>query len=270
MKLSVSNIAWNAAEDEVVFDRLSGLGVGGVEVAPSRIWPDWQGATPQAARALATEFEGRGLVVPAFQAILFGRPELQVFGSPEVQQALVDHVSRVAELAAAFGAKVMVFGSPKNRDPGGLPADVAEGRAAELFHRVAERCAPFGVCLCLEPNPRVYACTFMTSYRDVLNMVERVNHPALGVHLDVACIQLEGDSVVEAVRAAAGRIRHFHVTEPNLGDFAAPSMPHREAGQALREARYDNWLSIEMRRSDAPLLAIETAVHCTRKHYDAV
>jgi sugar phosphate isomerase/epimerase len=108
----------------------------------------------------------------------------------------------------------------------------------------------------------------MTNWRDVVRMVEAVDHASVAIHLDVACIQLEGDDAADAVKACAGRIAHFHATEPNLGDFSDPQMPHGRVGAALREAQYDNWISIEMRRSEFPLASIEKAVNEVRGFYD--
>ncbi|MCA8889223.1 MAG: sugar phosphate isomerase/epimerase [Parvularculaceae bacterium] len=260
MKLSVSNIAWDEAENDAVLALLAGARVSGIEIAPTKLWPDWRGASRKAAEAAAHSLKSRGFDVPALQAILFGKPELSVFGDAPVRAALLDHIEFVAEIAAGFGAGVLVFGSPKNRDPGELPVREALARGAEFFRAAGERCAPYGVCLCLEPNPARYACRFMTSWRDVKDMATRVDHENVGIHLDAACIELEGDSAVDAVSACAGRIAHFHATEPDLGDFTEPQMPHAEIGAALRAAEYDNWISIEMRRSNDPLESIEKAV----------
>jgi sugar phosphate isomerase/epimerase len=238
-----------------------------VEIAPTKLWPNWSGASPEAAREVAQRLHDQGFVVPALQSILFGHPELQVFGDPGARSALLDHLEWVATLAQGFGAGVLVFGSPKNRDPGDLDAETAFARAAEVFRQAGERCARSGVSLCLEPNPSQYACRFMTSYRDVVRMVERVDHPAVRVHLDVACIELAGDDTTEAVRACAGRIAHFHVTEPDLADFSAAKMPHDAIGAALRATGYDGFLSIEMRRSSDPLRSIERAVLKTKASY---
>ncbi len=260
MKLSVSNIAWDEAENDAVLDLLARRRVAGIEVAPTKFWPDWCGASRKAAEAEARAFKSKGFEVPALQAILFGKPELNVFGDSVVRAALLDHIEFVAEIAAGFGAGVLVFGSPKNRDPGDTPEGEAFMRGAEFFRAAGERCAPYEVCLCLEPNPARYACRFMTSWRDVKEMATHVDHANVGIHLDAACIELEGDSAVEAVRACAGRIAHFHATEPDLGDFTAPQMPHADIGAALRTAEYENWVSIEMRRSNDPLKSIEMAV----------
>jgi D-psicose/D-tagatose/L-ribulose 3-epimerase len=260
MKLSVSNIAWDPEEEEQVLDLLSRLDVDGIEVAPTKLWPDWVGANPAAARNARTALGKRGFEIPALQAILFGRPDLLVFGSPDVRQQLVDHIDRVAALAAGLGADVLVFGSPKNRDRGERSEADARSEAQAVFHDMGEACVRHCVRLCIEPNPKTYACTFMTNWRDARAMVEAAGSAGVGLHHDVACISLEGDDVVEAVETCAGGIAHFHVTEPELGDFSSPTLDHAAIGEALRRTGYDGWLSIEMRRSDDPLRSVEEAV----------
>lgn len=260
MKLAVSNIAWDPDEDGAVVDLLCRRGVRGIEVAPTKLWPSWHGASPAAARAVRAAFDRQGLAIPAVQAILFGRPELQVFGGRTIQSRLLDHIEDVAALAEDLGARVLVFGSPRNRDPGELSSEQALQEAVDFFRRAGERCHPRGVCLCIESNPRAYACRFMVHWHEVLDLVDRVDQEGIGIHLDTACIALEGDDVVQAIRTCAGRIAHFHVSEPELRDFATPETDHATIGRALRASGYDGWLSIEMRRSERPLDSIDQAV----------
>jgi len=267
MKLAVSNIAWDAAEEEAVLALLERLGVQGVEIAPTKLWPELRGATPTAAAEYRARLAARGFQIPALQAILFGRPELLLFGPPDVQQALVRHVASVAELAHALGAGTLVFGSPKNRDCGDLSWEQASRIAAEVFAHAGDACLAHSVRVCLEPNPKAYACNFMTHWYEVEELVQRIAHPGVAVHLDAACIAVEGDDPVEAVRACAARTAHFHVTEPSLQDFSAPTLDHQAIGRALRESGYAGWLSIEMRRSAEPLQSIEQAVTYVLKHY---
>jgi hypothetical protein len=41
-------------------------------------------------------------------------------------------------------------------------------------------------------------------------------------------------------------VRHFHISEPNLGDFTAPEAPHADNLRVLREGGYAGWCSVEM------------------------
>ena len=78
MKLAISNIAWRADEDAAALPMLRDLGVQGLEVAPTRLWPDLSTVTADDLAAARREIEAQGPPVVAMQSLLFGRPELQV------------------------------------------------------------------------------------------------------------------------------------------------------------------------------------------------
>jgi sugar phosphate isomerase/epimerase len=211
-----------------------------------------------------------GRELHALQAILYGRLDLKVFASDAVREATLDHIGRVAELAALLGARVMVFGSPLNRDRGELsPGDAFES-AIEFFQEGGRRCVSQDVYLCLEPLPEAYGNTFVTCWRDAAELVRTVDTPGFGLHLDTGCIQLAGDDPAEAVLECAGLFRHFHVSEPHLVGLQKPAIDHRRVGKALEKAGYGGWISIEMRRADLPLDQIGAAVDRVSDCYGAI
>lgn len=260
MKLAVSNIAWDLAEQDAVFELLKSRAVTGIELAPTKLWPDWQGADRAAAEAAGRAFAAAGFAVPALQAILFGKPDLKVFGNQQQRQELIAHIELVASLAKGVGAKVLVFGSPKNRDRGMLSPAEAMAEAVAVFSEAAEVCADDGVQLCIEPNPEGYGCNFVTNWRQAEELARRVDRPGFGLHLDAGCIHMAGDDPAEAIAECADITAHFHISEPMLADLSDPQVDHARAGQALRDSGYQGWLSIEMRRTENPLQSIEQAL----------
>jgi D-psicose/D-tagatose/L-ribulose 3-epimerase len=257
MKLAISNIAWDAAEQSALLPALTTAGVTGIEIAPTKIWPDWTGATAEAARTLREDLAGRGFAVPALQSILFGRPNLTVFGDPS---GLVDHIAAVAELAGALGARVMVFGSPRNRLRGLLGSAEAMRQAVSVFRDIGVVCQAAGTCLAIEANPAAYGGDFLLTWREAADLVAQIDHPGIGLHLDTACTIMAGDDPVEAAAACAGRIRHFHVSAPQLGPVGLEddNIDHPRIAAALRTGGYGGWISIEMRRTETPM---ESALH---------
>lgn len=267
MKLAVSNIAWSDPDDPVLLAKMAALGVTGIEVAPTKYWPDWAGATSSAARAQARKLADLGFAVPAFQAIVFAKPDLQIFGSREVRQAFVDHMANVAELAAEMGAATLVFGAPKNRKRGDLPEADAEVRAAELFVQIGGICAKHGACLGIEPNPTDYACDFMTNTADAARVVRLANHPGVRLHLDTAGMKLAEDDADKSVRENADILAHLHASEPFLGDFSDPQSDHALVAAALEDIGYTGWISIEMRAQENEHEAVLTAVRHVQSIY---
>jgi D-psicose/D-tagatose/L-ribulose 3-epimerase len=267
MRLAVSNIAWDETEQPIILAEFRALGVSGVEIAPTKLWPDWVGADPDAAHCVRHLIEVQGLQIPAIQSVLFGLPKLQLFGSTDSIQDFVTHLAAVARIAGALGAAAIVFGSPRNRDRGDLSLAQAMERSVGILRAIGDACSEAGTCFCLEPNPEVYNCNFLTHWQDAAELAERVGHPGVGVHLDTACITLAGDDPVEAIRACGTLTRHFHISEAALGPFVDPAIDHHRIGAALRDSFYGGFVSIEMRRQPDPVGSVREAAVYAAAHY---
>lgn len=260
IRLSVSNLAWPAEQEDAAFKRLAALGVTGVEVAPTRLAP-WPDLTEARLTDYRHRIEASGLSVSSLQAILFGRGDVHLLGDAAAFERLCGHLRQVAAIASTLGAGVLVFGSPRNRLRGEMAADEAWNLARRRFAVLGEICAASGVVLGIEPVPAFYGGDFLTSWTDVLRMVREVKNPGVRVHLDTGCVHLGGDDIAEAIAASEPVLAHFHAAQPDLGDFTDPLANHTKASQALRDAGYDRWIAIEMReQSGDPMHAIEIAI----------
>lgn len=267
MKLAVSNIAWPAAADQEAVRILRQSCIGGIEIAPTRLWPEWKSASLEAAGAARAEFAASGFTVAALQAILFGKPEYKLLGSQTEREGLVAHLRFCAEIAAAIGARSLVFGAPKNRELNGHSEETAFQAACECFAAVAPDYERHGVCLCLEANPTQYGCQFLTDSAQAAKVVRAVASPGVRLHLDTACMHLAGEDLSKAVRANFDIVSHFHVSEPFLASMDAPVIDHALVSATLRELKYDGWVSLEMREAPEPVAALGRAVEFLARTY---
>jgi sugar phosphate isomerase/epimerase len=267
MKLAVSNIAWPTEMDAAAFEFLAANGIDGIEVAPTRVWPQWQGLHPTSVREFRRVVESNGLRISSLQSILFQKPELKLFGSDQDRQAMEEHLRRCADLAAGLGAGCMVFGAPRNRDRGSLPEARAFAIAVEFFARMGVYCAKRDVYLGFEANPVEYQCNFATDSGTAARLVRAVGSEGFRLHLDTACLHLAGEDAAQAIRGNADILRHFHASEPYLAGFSAPVAAHQQAAAALRSVHYDRWVALEMRAGDPSLPALEEAVRFIRGIY---
>lgn len=268
MKLSISNIAWTDAEDEEIFQLLSDHGVSAIEVAPTRLWPDWSGADITNAVAYRQTLAENGLVCSSLQSVLYNQPNLKLFGTQAEVEALAEHLRHVADLAHSLGAGPIVFGAPKNRDRGHLDEKSVFAKAVDFFSEVSAYCASKDVCLCIEPNPEEYGCNFITDGRSGADLVRAVNSPGFALHLDAAGMYLSGDDPERTIEAAADVLAHFHVSEPNLGDFSQPQVEHRRIAKALKAIGWKKWVAIEMRATERPLVSVKEALSRVAEVYE--
>lgn len=248
MKLSISNLAWPTADDAEVSAVLRAEAVGGVELAPSKVWVRAPRVATGVAESYAAWWKEAGCSVVAFQAILFGHSEMTIFGEGEALAATQQHLVAMGELAARCGARVLVFGAPGNRKRGGRSMPSAMATAAAALRPVAEQLAPHGVHLCIEPNPPRYGCDFVTTAAEAAVLADAVNHPNCGVHLDASALALSGEVSEAALAPVMKHVRHFHVSELDLAPVGTTtSVPHAALGRVLRALGYEGWHSIEMR-----------------------
>ena len=151
-----------------------------------------------------------------------------------------------------------------------MPADQVRESAVAFFREVGETTEALGVRLCIEPNPEEYGCDFVTRSREALELVEAVDSPGFGLHLDAAALHLSGESPGEALPPAASRLRHFHASEPWLASFAEPEVDHAAMARSLAAVGYRGWVSIEMRPTETALDSVAEAVRRVSRSYGPV
>jgi D-psicose/D-tagatose/L-ribulose 3-epimerase len=268
MKLAVSNIAWPHDQDSVAADLLVTHGVRGIEIAPTKAWPDPTIATDAEIDAYRCFWADRGLEIVAAQSLLFGRPDLTLFDAVTVRERTIEYLRRIIRLCGRLGAKSLVFGSPKNRLVGKQDRAAVWPIALELFTRLGEMAATEGTCVVMEANPREYGADFIVRAAEAIDLVRAVSHPGFRLHLDTACMTLAGDAPAETISAGFDVLRHFHVSEPHLGVVGMGAVRHTAFAAALRDHGYDGWVSIEMREGQrfAPE-ALISAIEFVKRTY---
>ncbi|MEX0833807.1 MAG: sugar phosphate isomerase/epimerase family protein [Actinomycetota bacterium] len=266
MRLAVSNIAWTPDEADRAIRLLSELGVPGLEIAPTMLWPDWEGASRVNAEEYRRALNDSGLICSSLQAVLYGRPDLQLFGDDQQKRDLADHLTMVAELARSLGAGVVVLGAPKNRRRGELPADAAFETAVKFFSDVGGFYEERGVTLCIEPNPPEYDCDFITDAEEGIRLVKAVGSSGFGLHLDAGALILAHDDG-SGITKGASVLRHFHISQPSLSGFGSPRPEHHDLAHSLFDIGFSGWRSIEMRRPGRGLEHVREAVTFARGTY---
>ena len=268
MRLAISNIAWPVEEDESIARLLQEQGVEGIEIAPTKWWPQPLAATPSEIADRRRFWESRGVAIIAAQALLFGKSDFQLFGTAAVQQEMQDYLKGIIDLCASLGAKPLVFGSPKNRRRGDLSLDKANAAAREFFLPLADHAAKRGACISMEANPPYYSADYVTTVADAIELVRSVNHPGFRLQIDTACMGYVGDESGTLTAEVAPLIAHFHASEPNLAELGTGGVPHQQFADTLAQIGYDGWISIEMRAAEPfSIDAIDRAIAVAKRTY---
>lgn len=113
--------------------------------------------------------------------------------------AAEDHLARWIALCGRLGHDVMriTVGSPASR--GDEPGQVLVDRLIEPTRRAADRAAGVGVALAIENHGDLRAA-------ELLELIERVGRPNLGVTLDTLNLPRVGDDMLEGTQTLASRV----------------------------------------------------------------
>ena len=101
-----------------------------------------------------------------------------------------------------------------------------------------------GVVLCVEPLNR-FETSFINLASQVIEVVDRVDHPACQAMLDTFHMNIEEQSLGDAIRAVGPRLRHFHSCENDRGTPGKGHVPWSDVASALCDIHYDGPVVIE-------------------------
>lgn len=247
MKLSVSNIAWNNNELEEHLALLKELGCAGVEIAPSCIWKEPVEAGRDEIESLKKLVSKYSLVIPAFHALLFTRPDLYLFGGETEREQTAAYLKRLIRLAGMLSVRVLVYGSPASRRVGDKAYTRCYEIAVETFRALAEEAQLHDTFFCIEPlGPN--ESDFIQTSAEGCKLVRDVAHPHFRLQLDTKAMLEAGEDFTEVLGKYASIMKHFHVSEPGLAPPGHTGFDHSFIGKALSKTPYDGFISIEMKR----------------------
>ena len=221
-------------------------GYDGVEVAPFTLAGDIRTLDAGARRRIRAAADAHVLPITALHWLLVSPEGLHINSpDPAVREATAAYLEALIDFAADLGAATLVFGSPKQRRIApGVSRDQAEAWAEAAVRRLIPRLDARDVRLAMEPLPPPEADLWLTAH-ETWAFIERIGHPRVGLHLDVKSMCAEGDPV-EIIRKYGSRAFYVHANDANR---RGPGFGDVEFGpilQALREAGYDGWVSVEV------------------------
>ena len=233
---------------EKMLEATAAAGYDGTEVAPFTLAENPPAIDAQKRRDLRRAAERAGVELIGLHWLLAKTKGLYLTTPDDaVRLRTADYLSDLARLCADLGGRIMVLGSPMQRNllPGISKAKAFE-YAVEVLGRVLPTAAREGVTLLIEPLSPVDT-DFCRTAEDGIEMIKALNHPNFQLHLDVKAMSgSETKPIPEVIQASIGHLRHFHANDPNLLGPGMGEVDHRPILKALKDSGYQGWLSVEV------------------------
>lgn len=242
MKLSISNIAWAAEQDAEMYQFLKVSGFQGLEIAPTRIFPEAPYDRLNEAREWAAWLKDSfGLVVSSMQSIWYGHQE-KIFGSKEERKILIDYTKKAIDFSEVIGCKNLVFGNPKNRDTDDVAGNYPT--AIDFFREIGDYALEHHTTIAIEANPTIYKTRFINKTEQAVELACKCDSKGIKVNVDLGTIIYNNEDV-EYLRQIPEYINHVHISEPELNLIKRRNI-HSNLIYVLQDINYQGYLSIEM------------------------
>ena len=153
MKFAICNETF---QDRSFFEQCQSAeaaGYTGMEIAPFTLADDISLISEQDIADYRTAASDHGLEIVGLHWLL-AKTEGYHLTSPDdsVRVATIDYARQLADLCAALGGKIMVWGSPQQRSlEDGWDYGECVERAVEILQPAAEHCGDLGITIAMEP-----------------------------------------------------------------------------------------------------------------------
>lgn len=245
MKLSFSNIAWSSEYDEEMYIFLADNGYTGLEIAPTRLFPDRPPYEHIAEVQSFAEnlYKKYGLTISSMQSIWYGKNE-SIFSFAEERQSLIEYTCKALDFAVVANCGNLVFGCPKNRNiPAGLDTVKAYKTAESFFKKIGWYAQKRDIVISLEPNPAIYGTNFINRTEEAFTFVKSID--GIMVNIDCGTI-IENNENLEIINENIKLVNHIHISEPNLEIIKNRDL-HKNLYRLLLENGYNRYVSVEMK-----------------------
>jgi D-psicose/D-tagatose/L-ribulose 3-epimerase len=183
--------------------------------------------------------------------------------SPDVgvRKKASEHLKWAIEMTAALGGTVLAgpYHSAIGVFSGAGPTQAERQCAVEVLRGAAEEAKKNKVLLTIEYLNR-FECYFLTTAAEARSLVLEVAHPSFRMMYDTFHANIEEKDIAKAILSAGEVIGHVHISENDRGTPGTGHVQWAETFKALKQIRYDGWMTIESFGRALPDLAAATKV----------
>jgi D-psicose/D-tagatose/L-ribulose 3-epimerase len=163
-----------------------------------------------------------------------------------VRQKTRAHLEDCIKTAADVGARIIAgpLYSPVGYLPGRRRTADEWKWAVDCYQSLGPVLAGNRVTIAIEPLNR-FETYFLNTAADAVALCDEINHPNVGILFDTFHANIEEKNIGQAYRTVARHLKHVHTCENDRGIPGSGHVEWKDVFQALRDIRYDGWLTIE-------------------------
>jgi sugar phosphate isomerase/epimerase len=247
INFAICNETFQKWEYKDIVDCVAKTGYDGVELAPFTFADSVNDLSAKQRKEMRKQTEGAGLKITGLHWLLVKPEGLHInHPDPNIRQTTRAYLGDLIDFCADVGGKVMVFGSPKQRQVlPGISREDAWKHTVEAFASLGPKARERGVMICLEALPTSLT-NLLNTNAEVRKMVGEINHPSIQMMVDVKSMCAETISIPENIRQCKGLFYHFHANDSNMRGPGFGDVDFKPIFAALQEVKFSGYASVEI------------------------
>jgi sugar phosphate isomerase/epimerase len=247
MKFAICNETFQDWPFPKAFHFARQCGYAGIEFAPFTMDKDARRISDRQRETVRRQVEAADLEVIGLHWLLAFTEGLYLTSpQSEVRRRTSAYLRELARLCRDLGGKIMVLGSPQQRNllPG-VDHAAAMGYAAEVIRDALDAFDEQDVVLAVEPlGPQ--EGNFLLTASAGRELVARVDSPRCRLHLDVKAMSSENQPIPQIIRENSRHLVHFHANDANRRGPGMGNVDFLPILGALLDIDYQGWVSVEV------------------------
>src|SRR5947209_11285579 len=247
MRFAICNEIFKGWKIEDIFSYAARIGYDGVEIAPFTL----ADSVTQISAARRTEIREAArrsnIAITGIHWVLVKPEGLYInHTDPTIRNRTATYFCELVDFCADLGGKIMVVGSPKQRNilPG-VSAEQAATWAAETFRDAVKRAESRAVTICFEPLAPSET-NFINTAAEALKFVGRLPSPNFKIILDVKAMSSEAKPIPQIIQESWPRFAYFHANDKNLKGPGFGDVDFEPIAAALKQTGYNGYVSVEV------------------------
>ena len=269
MNFAICNEIFKDWKIEDVFAYGAKLGYRAIEIAPFTLADSVTEISAAERRRIRDEAERNRIAIAGIHWVLV-KPEGLYINHPErnIRERTARYFCELVDFCADLGGKVMVVGSPKQRNiQAGISLEQAEDWAAETFRNAVAQAEQRAITICFEPLAPTET-NFINTASHALQFVQRIPSRRFQIILDVKAMCSESKPIPQIISESWPHFSHFHANDKNLKGPGFGDVKFEPIAEALTQAGYDRYVSVEVFNFDeGPEVIATKSLHYLQKSF---
>ncbi|MBI2927742.1 MAG: sugar phosphate isomerase/epimerase [Verrucomicrobia bacterium] len=247
MKFAICNEIFQGWKIEDTFAYAAKAGYDAVEIAPFTI-ANYVTEIPKAERQRIREVAARaGIAISGIHWVLVKAEGMYLTHPDAAARArTARYFGELVDFCGELGGKVIVVGSPKQRNlMPGVSFERAWEWATGVFREPVMRAEQREVTICFEPLAPTET-NFINTAAEAIRFTQQLNTPHFKIILDVKAMSAEAKPIPQIIRESSPHFGYFHANDKNLKGPGFGDVDFRPIAAALKEVRYDGFVSVEV------------------------